>query len=84
MSSGFVKYWAVGATAIALVLLGILIGQRLGQTPEPEALIDEGRGTELTEAADVYSNIDRTTGSGGESLRLFKRFSARAGCSVNV
>lgn len=69
MSSGFVKYWALCTTAIALVLLGILIGQRLGQPPEPEALIDDDRGTELAEAADVYSNNDRTTGSGGESLK---------------
>ena len=69
MSSGFIKYWAVGATAIALVLLGILIGQRLGQAPEPEALIDDGRGTELTDRADVYSNNDRTTGSDGETLK---------------
>lgn len=65
MSSGFIKYWAVGATAIALVLLGVLIGQQFGQAPDSELGIEKGRAIELTGGTDVNTNTVETTSSDG-------------------
>ena len=65
MDNSYVRYWAIAASAIALVLLGILIGQRFGHTPDSGPVIDKGHATELTGGTEVKTSTNGTSNSDG-------------------
>lgn len=67
MSSSFIKYWAIAATAIALVLFGILIGQRVYQKPQSQTLVDQAAGVEKAHGSDE-KNRTGTTGRQGDNI----------------
>jgi hypothetical protein len=65
MSISFIKSWAIIASAFALILLGVLIGQRLGQAPDAETVTEKARATELTAGTDINTNTDGTSSTDG-------------------
>lgn len=67
MSSSFFKYWAIAATAIALVLLGYLIGQHTAQSPEvlAESVQSQPAGVAGPHREPAESGTSAATNEGG-------------------
>ena len=68
------RNWAVAATAIALVLLGVLIGQRLSQPTKPDAKINDSQEVNSASNAEINSNVDGTVGSEREPIKKPEAF----------
>ena len=63
MSSNLTKYWAIAATAIVLVLLGVLIGQRFGRQP----VIDSALPMSMAENSETQGGTEGRTSPGETS-----------------
>lgn len=66
MNSDFVRSWAIAVTAIALILLGILIGQWIYQKPQSQSLVDQAAVVEKVHSIDEKARTG-TTGSQGDN-----------------
>ena len=67
MKSNFIKYWAIAVTAIALILLGILIGQWIYQKPQSQPLVDQGAAVEKAHSIDEKARSSTNSKQGDNS-----------------
>jgi hypothetical protein len=74
MSDSFVRNWATAATAVVLVLLGILIGQRLGQVPAVGSDVERAPTTGISENTSARTATGEMAGTEGKTISKPVRF----------